>query len=451
MLSSRLTVVVTGLLLLALTGCSWLGLTKDKNASSSGLGYVVGDEPLAVQTGESILSQGGSAADAATAMYFALSATYPVAAGLGGGGLCVAHDPAKSRNQNIIFLSRDAANSGAFGIPGNVRGFAVLQETFGKLSWQRDVSPGEGYAATGFPISQALETRLREAQDVIRLDANLAGEFLDESGAVKPAGSTVSNPDLASTLTAIRIFGPNALYEGAIAGRLTAYSSSQGGALQFNELAGYPVDRGSPAVTKVGDYVVYTPSDKTGAGAYMRAMLSRVVGSDGQLSGAASASAVALATKSTLDQFGITTLPRDLGATGFAAVDKTGQAVACAVTLNGSFGSGHTAAGTGVILSRAPSSNGAGLSSAFLSPMIVTSSDGDTLALAGAGAGGPNGTAALIYGLLRIARDEDVLQPGHLHSTGIAPFDTSNVVACQDDNCAAIPDPGAQGLGAATR
>lgn len=452
MLSSRLTAGLAGVALLALTGCSWLGLTKSENGPTGGTGFVVGDEPLAVQAGASILAQGGSAADAATAMYFALSATYPVAAGLGGGGLCVVRDPASSRTQDIIFLSRDSANGGAYGIPGNVRGFSVLQQSFGRLPWQRDVSPGEGYAATGFPISQALEARLRAAQNVIRLDANLAAEFLDETGAVKPAGTTVSNPDLASTLTAIRIFGPNALYEGAIADKLVNYSASQGGAFQLNELAGYPVDRGSPAAATVGDETVYMPPAKTGAGAYMKALLSYVVSPDGQVeAGSNSTLAVAVATKSALDQFGISTLPRDLGATGFAAVDNTGQAVACAVTLNGAFGSGHTATDTGVVLSGSPSSKEVGLSSAFLSPTIATSTDDGSLVLAGAGAGGPNGTAAIVYALLRIALKEDITQPGHLHSTGIAPYDTINVIACQNGACAALPDPGAHGLGAATQ
>src|ERR1700742_5123255 len=55
-------------------------------------GLTLADEPLAAQTGPSTLSQGGSAADAVTAMFFALTATYPAAAGLGGGGVCLLRD-----------------------------------------------------------------------------------------------------------------------------------------------------------------------------------------------------------------------------------------------------------------------------------------------------------------------------------------------------------------------
>ncbi len=440
--------LATGLLLLGLTGCSWLGLGKDENASGTGHGYVVGDEPTAVETGAWILSQGGSAADAATAMYFVLAVTYPVSAGLGGGGLCVVRDRPSSKIDTINFLARDSASGGDFGIPGNVRGFAVLQESFGRLSWQRDVAPAEGYAAAGFPISQALETRLRASQDAIRLDASLAAEFLDESGTVKPAGTRVSDEDLGTTLSAIRVSGPNALYNGVIANKLVAYSESQGGAFKLNELADYPVDREAPAVAVVGDETVYLPPRKVGAGAFAGALFGHSVDREGRVAGNNPGGAVTAATKAAIDQFGLKSLPQDLGATGFAAVDNKGQAVACAVTLNGAFGSGHTAADTGIVLARAPSSQEAGLSGAFLSPMIAATSDDGPLVFAGAGSGGPNATEAIVYALLRSALNEDITRPGNLSSTGDAPFQTINVIACQNDKCAALPDPAAQGLGA---
>src|SRR4029077_8262282 len=120
-----------------------------------------------------------------TAMYFALSVTYPVAAGLGGGGICLVHDPASNRNEEFDFLARDSTGGGAFAVPGNVRGFAAMQAAYGLLPWRLVISSSESYAAAGFPISLALANRLNAAENVIRLDAGLAGEFMDESGRVK--------------------------------------------------------------------------------------------------------------------------------------------------------------------------------------------------------------------------------------------------------------------------
>jgi gamma-glutamyltranspeptidase/glutathione hydrolase len=433
--------------LLILTACS----SGDDKVVSLGGGYVVGDEPFAVKSAAAILEQGGSAADAATALYFALTVTYPVAAGLGGGGMCVVHDQASGRNEAFDFLARDASGGGAFAVPGNVRGFAALQAAYGKLPWQRDVSTGEGYAATGFPISQSLADRLVSSQDVIRLDAGLAAEFLDESGKVKQAGVIVSNPALAETLADVRMLGANGFYRGAVAGRISVYATGQGGALTQADFDGYSINRTTPRAVPLGNEIGYMAPDRIGAGAFASTLLSRLIDNQGNIvAGDKSAAATSAATKAALDQFGITALPKDLGATGFAAIDNNGQAVSCAVTMNGPFGSGHTAQGTGVTLARAPSSGQAGLAAAFLTPAVATDASG-AVTLAGAGAGGPNGTAAIAYTLLKLARGEDLTQPGAVRSTGIAPFDTVNVIACQSGGvCATLPDPSAHGLGAAS-
>jgi gamma-glutamyltranspeptidase/glutathione hydrolase len=432
--------------LLFVTACS----SHNDASAPLGGGYVVGDEPFAVKAGAAALAQGGSAADAATAMFFVLTATYPVAAGLGGGGICVVHDQASGQNEAFEFLARDSDTKGSFAVPATVRGFAALQAAYGRLPWQRDVSPGEGYAATGFPISTALSDRLSSSQDIVRLDAGLASEFFDESGRLKPAGVVVSNPSLGQTLGAIRTGGANGFYRGPIGEKIASYSSTQGGALSLAELDRAAVNRLAPRVIALGSEVGYLAPDRIGAGAFASSLLSRLIDAQGNITaGDQAASATAAATKATLDQFGITELPRDLGATGFAAVDNTGQAVSCAVTMNGPFGSGHTVSGTGITLARAPSSGQTGIAAAFLTPAIATDGRDGAVSLVATGAGGPNGTAAVAYTLLKLARGEDLTLPGSVRSTGIAPYDTVNVIACHDTVCATLPDPQAHGLGAA--
>ena len=434
-----------GLAFVSVTGCSWFG--RDTPPRQVG-GLVVGDEPYAVKAGAAVLAEGGSAADAATTTYFALAATYSVAAGIGGGGLCIVHEQKTGRLDVISFLARDAAGGGAFAVPGAVRGFGLLQATYGHLPWQRDIAPAEGFATTGFPISRALSVRIVASQDVIRLDANLSAEFLSEAGVVKPVGAVVTNPALGVTLAQIRELGPDGFYRGSAAAEIAKYSAAQNGAITIGEMAAYAPRRDRAAAMTIGGETAYISQNNLGAGAFAQGLLSHLVDAQGGVMPAENLTAsVATATKETLDKFGIASLPRDLGATGFAATDDSGQSVACAVTMNGPFGSGHTAEGTGVTLAKAPSVDQAGLSAAFLTPAIATGSDG-SLSLVGAGAGGPNGSAAIAYALIRLAAGQDITKPGEMHTTGIAPYDTINVIACPEGVCAAIPDPGANGLGA---
>ncbi len=147
----------------------------------------------------------------------------------------------------------------------------------------------------------------------------------------------------------------------------------------------------------------------------------------------------------TLASFGVAGLPGDLGSTGFAAVDASGQAAACAVTMNGPFGAGRTATGTGVVLGATPSSQ-AGLASAFLTPVLAVS--GGRVELAGTGAGGPKGGAAAIAAMVDVTRGRALGKRGDMRGTGSAPYDAVNMISCSEEACVALPDPGGSGASA---
>src|SRR5260221_5056316 len=108
---------------LSAAGCNAGSFFRTTNAGYAGA--VVADEPHAALVGREVLTQGGSAGDAAVATYFALSVTLPSTAGLGGGGVCVAYDPLKKRMEVIDFLPRPTAG-GAMAVPANLRRIALL-------------------------------------------------------------------------------------------------------------------------------------------------------------------------------------------------------------------------------------------------------------------------------------------------------------------------------------
>ncbi len=401
-------------------------------------GLAVSDEPFAAQAGAAILTQGGSAADAVTAMFFTLAVTYPVAAGLGGGGICLVRD-AKGQAHEFDFLARAPGGGGAFAVPGAVAGFDSLQRAYGALPWQRDLTQGEAYAATGFPISHVLSQRLAASQNLIRGDALLAGEFLDAAGQPKPEGTVVANPALSLTLGNIRLSETDGFYTGAAGAALIAASGGAGAPFSAAELAGYRATQSAPRSFNRGGLIAAAPGAGTGAGAFAASLINNAGGGDPQ-------AAVVASLKRTLAGFNIQSVPPDLGSTGFAALDANGEAAACAVTMNAPFGAAKSASDSGVTFAATPASPG-GIAGAFLTPMIATDR-GDQVAMVGAGSGGPNGSAAILYAFLRMAAGQPLGRPGDMRSTGLAPAVTANTIACQNGLCVALPDPGGYGLGA---
>src|SRR5262245_18000915 len=81
-------------------------------------GILIADEPVATLAAREGFTPEGTAADAAVALGFALAATYPAAASLGGGGLCLYRDPEDEGVTTIEFLPRAAENGGAIAVPG---------------------------------------------------------------------------------------------------------------------------------------------------------------------------------------------------------------------------------------------------------------------------------------------------------------------------------------------
>jgi gamma-glutamyltranspeptidase/glutathione hydrolase len=444
---------------LLLGGCQTVTTLGDHTAATLGLedephsytasvvsepkrtGIAVADEPLAARAGAAALADDGTAVDAVATMFFTLTATYPVAAGLGGGGICLFRD-AGGQVTEFDFLTKAPKAGGYYALPGALAGFATMHRLYGALPWQRIVAPGEAFASTGFPISQALASRLAPEQNLLRLDAGLAAEFLDESGRPRAAGAEASNVALGVTLGAIRLNRADGFYKGAVAANIAAYSAAQGGGISTAELAAVTVSQDPARPRTMGNLVIYLPGAHTGAGAFTAAMLTNL--SRDLRATRNPAAAMQSAVRDSLAGFGVGSVPADMGSTGFAAVDANGAAASCAVTLNGPFGSGRTAANTGVVLGATPSSQ-TGLASAFLAPTVATSNG--AVALAGAGAGGPDGTAAAIYAALEAAGGRALGKRGDLRGTGRAPYDTVNMISCSPDVCVALTDPGAYGAG----
>jgi len=333
-----------------LAGCGWFG-SKDPGQTipTEFQGAVAADEPRAALVARDILTQGGTAADAAVALAFAMTATLPSRVSLGGGGACLAragrprepnviaigpiNRPAPIQTDAITFLPTPSSN-GQVGMPGLLRGLAMVHARYGRLRWEQVVAAGENIARFGAPMSRALARDLAEA----------GVTFTSPNGQPAKEGDAVAFPELAGTLSVVRSKGAAEFYTGDI-GR--AYARGLDGAIDEAALRAYVPELSLPRTAELGNDVANFT--RTAGGAASVALLAAAEGdrrlrrSDPNERSAAIADAVV---KAGLARPGG---DDDPGTTGFVVVDKRGGAVACSLTMGHLFGARRAVPQLGVV------------------------------------------------------------------------------------------------------
>jgi len=421
--------------------------------SDDALGLVVADEPRAALMARRILADGGSAADAATALYFTLAATNPAAASLGAGGVCLVHDARTGVAQSIDFLPRAPSGGGTIAIPGAVSGFAYIHAEYGRMSWQGVVTPAAAIAAE-HPMSATLAGRVNRTGSQALSSARLRRVFANRNGVALAEGDAVLQSNLAGTIGMIASRGPQDMYTGELAYRFIEEAGESGGELNTIDMQSYRPNVLSAQVIEFPNEIAFVPAGATGAGFFFPELANKSLRNlpGNNLPGVPAASAIRSDALTVLGESGISgQLPSDYGSTSFAITDSTGLTVVCGLTMNGAFGSGLVGRSTGLIYARSPSDVEYGISGAFLTPIITTNQQGTRLHVAAAGAGGPGASASLLYTALNARRAG--LQRA-LWDNGSGVTGTVNAISCgreegdESRTCRIGVDPRGSGLGA---
>ena len=460
-------------LLALLPGCSTLSGATDSlfggNRPAPGqpgyvpgfLGGVVADEPRAALAGREVLSAGGTAADAAVAVGLTLAVTYPSRAGLGGGGACIAYAPgAQSPNQGvpeaIMFTPRAPATPGAnadrpASVPMLARGLFLLHARYGNQPFETLVSRAEQLARFGVPASRALVKDLALVSGPLFADP-AARAIFSHDGVPLTEGQTVLQPDLAATLSRIRVDGVGDMYQGALADRIAKASGAIGGPIQLSDLRKALPKLAPPLVREFhNDKIAFLPPPADGGLAAAAAF--DVLASNPDATAAASARALAVAQRyragriSPVAALSARDLPAPAGtlfpaSTSFVTLDRTGSAVACALTLDNLFGTGRIMPGLGFLAAASP----AAVPPPLLAAGLVWNANLRAFRAAAGGsgqAGAPVAVAAALINTLRTRRPMPVPVP----DPGRA-----NVIACgrylpgEDSSCGWANDPRESGL-----
>jgi gamma-glutamyltranspeptidase/glutathione hydrolase len=272
-----------------------------------------------------------------------------------------------------------------------VLGLDTALTHYGTLPRATVMAPAIRLAREGFTLTRADADILNRFASVLRQQDTVARIFLRPDGASWQAGDRLVQPELADTLAAIAANGPDAFYQGRVA---AAVEAASGGALTAADFAAYHVTESKPIACAYRGYRVLSAAPPSSGGTTLCEALEILDGFDLHAAGFHSANAVHLMVEAMRHAFvdrnnflgdpefvrnpveqllspahvariraRITdratpsaevtagTPPHERPeTTSYSVLDKAGNAVAVTYTINGAFGAGVMADGTGFLM-----------------------------------------------------------------------------------------------------
>ena len=211
-----------------------------------------------------ILSEGGSAADAAVAACLASCVAETVMTGLLGGGHAIVFDAASGetlnldcfvavpgigdeRREGVELLELDvpfgtelvhyAVGIASCGVPGLPAGLQALHERYGRVPWAHLVEPALRLARDGVDFPQAHAACLAMLAPVMTM--NEGARIYSPRGQLLRTGERLEQPGLVRALEAVAVEGPRSLYDGSLAAALLALMDERGGLVGGADLEAY--------------------------------------------------------------------------------------------------------------------------------------------------------------------------------------------------------------------
>jgi gamma-glutamyltranspeptidase / glutathione hydrolase len=373
-------------------------------------GMVVSAQHYASEVGAGILAQGGNAIDAAVAVGYALAVVDPCCGNIGGGGFMTIHlkddretfinfrETAPTAATAAMYLDpaghpiNELSRSGylAAGVPGTVMGLERASKEYGRLARPALLVPAIGLARYGYVLGRG-DSDILDGKRLAK-DPVAAKIFLRADGSRLAAGDRLVQPELATTLVEIAQQGPDAFYRGPIARLVAKASSENGGILTAQDFADYTVTETPPLACSYRGYRIVSAPPPSSGGATICEIFNILEGYDLRGLGFRSARSVHLLVEAMRHAYRDRNthlgdpafvqnplehlLSKDYAAeiraaidagkplpaaelqppkektetTHYSVVDPEGNAVAVTYTINGSFGAGVIAPGTGFFL-----------------------------------------------------------------------------------------------------
>lgn len=285
----------------------------------------------------------------------------------------------------------------AAGVPGTVAGMELALKKYGsgKLTWTQLIEPARKLAADGFPLTHALNRGFSSEQKLLNSYEDSRRIFLN-NGKFYNDGDTLRQPELAQTFTRLQRNGAREFYEGETARLIVADMKRHNGLMTLEDLKNYVAKERVPLRSTYRGYEIISMPPPSSGGAVLIEILNILEGYELSKMNPSSSEKYHLLTEAMRRAFadraeymGDTdfvhvpiagmidkayaarqraSINTDRASTSteiragkpagyeseetthFTIVDADGNAVSNTYTLNGGFGSGATAKGTGFLL-----------------------------------------------------------------------------------------------------
>ncbi len=260
-----------------------LGRDYGRSMVISKQGIAATTHALASEAAAQILAKGGSAVDAAIAANAVLAVTEPMMDGIGGDLFAMYWDAKTGKLTGLnssgsaphglspaFLAARGIEKMPVHGIhtvtvPGAVRGWSAMHQRYGKLPWRDLFSPAIAYARQGYPVPEVIVESWALPSSTRLLESNPESVRVFLPGGRAPrTGELFRNPDLAATLEILATRGADAFYRGDIAASILETSRKLGGALTAADLTSFEPEWVAPVSTTYRGWRVYEmpPNDQ---------------------------------------------------------------------------------------------------------------------------------------------------------------------------------------------
>ncbi|PSB46020.1 gamma-glutamyltransferase [filamentous cyanobacterium Phorm 6] len=159
----------------------------------------------------------------------------------------------------------------AAGIPGTVAGLYTVHREYGKLPWAQVVAPAIALAEKGFPVSSRFTKAVEGRQNTIEKNP-AARQVFTKGGILYQPGELLVQRDLAVTLRKIAT-DPQSFYTGDIARAIASDMAKNGGLITLEDLKNYTPIWRNPVCGNFRTYEICAMSPPSSGGVHLLQIL----------------------------------------------------------------------------------------------------------------------------------------------------------------------------------